>query len=189
MHKINNLFITSLQELKRIRSLTLLAMLLAIAVVLDSLTINIGDFLKVNFIFLPNNFAYYLFGPAVGAIFGAAGDIVGFLIKPTGSFFPGFMISGIVSGILYGVGLYKRPLKLSRLLIVNIINMIIVNLLLNTYWLQLLTGTPFMVNLPIRALKSLIMLPVETFLLFSVIKGVEASGILKNIRGYKTKTL
>lgn len=182
MRKIVDLYVSSFKELKNVRSLTLIAMFLAISVVLGTLTIMIGDFLKINFTFLPNDFAYYLFGPGVGAIFGAMADIITFLIKPFGSFFPGFTISGILSGLLYGSILYKRPMKLWRLIVANLLHMVFINILLNTYWLQLLTGVPYMTNLPIRAIKALIMFPVETLLVFGVIKGVEASGILKSFR-------
>lgn len=186
MRKIVDLYASSLKEFKNVRSLTLMAMFLAISVVLGTLTIMIGDFLKINFTFLPNNFAYYLFGPVVGAIFGTAADIITFLFKPFGAYFPGFTISGILSGLLYGTMLYKRPMKLWRLIVANLFHMVIINILLNTYWLQLLTGVPYMTNLPVRAIKALIMFPVETLLVFGVIKGVEASGILKSFREQRT---
>jgi len=79
--------------------------------------------------------------------------------------------------------LYKKPVSLKRILIANIINMVIVNFFLTTYWLTTLTGSPFLVLLPPRAIKSLIMLPIETLLAYSVLKGVEATGILKLLSG------
>ena len=122
-----------------------------------------------------------------GAIFGAAMDILTFIVRPTGPFFFGFTVSSILTGILFGVVLYKKPLSLKRIIVANIIHLILINILLNTFWLTMLLGKGFFVLLPLRALKAVIMMPIETLLLFSVIKGVEASGILKHLQGKKAK--
>lgn len=178
MSKMKDLFTSSYKELKNVRCITLTAMFGAISIILGSLTIMIGDFLKVGFSFLPNEFVYYLFGPFVGAVYGAAMDILTYIVKPAGAFFPGFTVSAILTGILYGVVMYKRPLSIKRILAANLLRTVFIDLLLNTYWLTILIGKGFMILLPMRALKALIMFPVETILLFVLIKGVEASGIL-----------
>ncbi len=178
MTKFTAFFKSSYQELKSIRCITLISMLGAVSIVLGSLVFMVGDFLKVGFNFLPNEFVYYLFGPVVGVVYGAALDILTFIVRPTGPFFFGFTLSAILSGFLYGVILYKRPLSLKRILAANLVQLVVVNLLLNTYWLTMLYGYNFMAILPLRALKAFIMLPVETIMLYMVIKGVEASGVI-----------
>lgn len=187
MSKIKDLFISSYKELKNVRSLTLAAMFGAISIVLGSLTIMIGNFLKIGFSFLPNEFAYYLFGPFVGAFYGAAMDILTYIIKPMGAFFPGFTISAVLTGILYGLVLYKRPLSLKRIIVANVLRTVFIDMLLNTYWLTILIGKGFFLIFPLRALKLIIMLPIETILLFALIKGVEASGILNLLHRKKVK--
>ena len=187
MTKFTALFTASYKELKDVRCLTLVAMFGAISIILGSQAIMVGDFLKIGFTFLPNEFVYYLFGPVVGAIFGAAMDILTFIVRPAGPFFFGFTVSSILTGILFGVVLYKKPLSLKRIIVANIIHLIFINILLNTYWLTMLLGKGFFVLLPLRALKAVIMMPIETLLLFSVIKGVEASGILKHFQRRKAK--
>jgi ECF transporter S component (folate family) len=187
MTKFTALFTASYKELKDVRCLTLTAMFGAISIVLGSLVIMVGDFLKIGFSFLPNEFVYYLFGPVVGAIYGAAMDILTFIVRPTGTFFFGFTVSAILSGIIYGVILYKKPLSLKRIIVANFVHVILISVLLNTYWLTILLGKGYFVLLPLRALKAFIMLPIETLLLFTVIKGVEASGILRLIQGKKVK--
>jgi ECF transporter S component (folate family) len=185
MRKIKDLIIASYQEFRNVRCITVAGVFGAISIVLGLLTIMIGDFLKIGFTFLPNEFIFYLFGPVVGAIFGAAMDILTFFIKPTGTYFFGFTVSAILTGILYGFTLYKRPISLTRLFIVNLIHMVFINLLLNSFWLTILIGKGFLVLLSARFAKDLIMLPVETGLLFAVIKGVEVSGVLKLLHGGK----
>lgn len=174
------LFTASSKELRKIRSITLVSMLGAISIILGSLTIMVGDFLKINFNFLPNNLVFYLFGPVVGAVYGATMDILTFIVRPTGTFFFGFTLSAILTGIIYGIALYNKPVSLQRIFFTNFIHMVLINILLNTYWLTLLIGQGFFILLPIRILKGIIMLPIETLLLYTIIKSLEANGILNN---------
>lgn len=184
MLKLKNLFKSSYMEMKNVRGITLTAMLGAVSIVLGSyFTIMLWDFLKVGFSFLPNEFVYYLFGPFVGIVYGAAIDILTFLVRPMGAYFPGFTISSMLTGLIYGMILYRKPISIKRVAAANTIRMVFVDLLLNTYWLTLLYGYSFFAIVPVRALKQLIMLPFETFLLYILIKGVEASGVLRALHG------
>ena len=175
------IFTASSKELKKIRSITLVSMLGAISIILGSLTIMIGDFLKINFNFLPNDLVFYLFGPVVGTVYGATMDILTFIVMPAGTYFFGFTLSSILTGIIYGIVLYNKPVSLRRIFFANLIHMVFINILLNTYWLTVLIGKGFYILLPIRVLKSIIMLPIETFLLYTVIKRLESSGILNHL--------
>lgn len=188
MKKFATLFKDSYKELKNVRCITLAAMFGAISIVLGAFSIPIGNFLKIGFTFLPNQFVFYLFGPFVGGIFGALMDVLNFIVKPTGPFFFGFTFSAIVTGIIFGVILYQKPLSFKRIFIANVIEMILVNLLLNTIWLTMILGNNFFDLLPIRALKEVIMLPIESILMYSVIKAVEASGIIKIFNSKKVIT-
>lgn len=188
MSKFKDLFISSYQELKNVRCITLCAVFGAISIVLGFYTVMIADFLKVGFTFLPNEFIYYLFGPAVGAVFGAAMDILTFIVKPTGSFFPGFTISAILNGLIFGFILYKRPVSLKRIILATVIQLIFINILLNTFWLTILLGKGFYVMLPLRALKEFILFPFNTILLYTTMKAINASGIIKLLHNNKTNT-
>ena len=185
MSKMKHLFSLSYKEIKSVRCLTLIAMLGAVSVVLGYLTIMPTETIKITFSFLPNEFVYYLFGPVVGAVFGAALDILTFIIRPTGPFFPGFTISAILTGLWFGIMLYQKPLSLKRIIITNVVYAIAITLLLNTYWLTLLYGYNYMALLQVRMIKAVITLPVESILLYTVIRGVEATGATKLLRGRK----
>ncbi len=187
MSKIKDLFISSYNEIKNVRCITLLAMFGAISIILGYFTLMPVETIKITFTFLPNEFVFYLFGPVVGAVYGAALDLLTFFVRPSGPFFYGFTVSALLTGLIYGSILYKRPLSVKRIIVANIIHMLTINLLLNTYWLTMLYGYNFMALLPMRALKAIIMFPVETVMLFIVIKGVESTGILKGNHNKKTK--
>lgn len=171
----------SLIEMRNIRSITLMAMLGAVSIILGNFTLMMGEIIKISYTFIPNTLVFYLFGPVVGLIYGGAMDILTFIVKPTGTFFFGFTLSAMITGLLYGFILYQRPFRLWRLILANTIHLIIVKLCLNTLWLTILLGKGFMVLFPARAIKDLIAFPIETVLMFLIFKGVEASGIFQSL--------
>lgn len=105
-----SLFTDSAKELKSVKCLTVTAMLIALAVVLKSIMIPIGETLKISFSFLSLASIGMLFGPVVAGISGIITDILGFVVKPTGAFSPIFTVVEATGGVLYGIFLYRfRP--------------------------------------------------------------------------------
>ena len=155
---------------------------MAISVVLGYFTLVLGDYIKIGFSGIAAQFVYYLFGPVVGGVFGGALDLLKYLIKPTGAFFPGFTLGAMVAGVLYGCILYKRPLTIRRVLVAELTVAIICNMLLGTLWLSMLYGKGFLVLLPMRVFKNLVMWPVNSILFYSVGKALETSGVFRIIR-------
>lgn len=170
MYKLKEVFSSSAKELKDMRTLAVTAMLMAVAVVLGFFgTVQIGDYLKIGFSFIANELTALMFGPAVGGIMAGTADIIKYLVKPTGPFFPGFTISAVVGGVIYGMILYKKPVSLKRVACAKAVVAVIVNMGLNTFWLSALYGQAFSVLLPARAVKQLVMVPVETILFYAVV--------------------
>jgi ECF transporter S component (folate family) len=143
----------------------------ALAIVLNYTTsIFITEYIRIGFSGLPNRIIDYLLGPGVGAIFGGVMDILKYITKPAGgAFFPGYTISAVLGGIIYGFLLYKKPIKLWRVLCAEFLAKLFINCMLNTLWLKIMYGSAFMAILPTRALKNLIMLPIDTAILFFVL--------------------
>jgi ECF transporter S component (folate family) len=161
-------------------------MFAAISVVLGYFTIVLGDYIKIGFATVANQFVYYLFGPVVGTFFGGALDILKYLIKPTGPYFPGFTISAAVGGLIYGSLLYKRPISLKRILIAELVVSIVCNMLLGTYWLTVMYGKGFFAILPMRVFKNLIMWPINSMIFYTIGKALEASGIFRLLKSDNT---
>lgn len=168
MQTIRKLYSDSFKELKVTQNLVLCGLLAALAVVLNYTTsIFITPNIRIGFSGLPNRVVEYLFGPAIGAIFGAVLDVLKYLLKPDGgAFFFGYTFNVMVAGVIYGSILYKKPIKLWRLFLAELLVKTIVNCGLNTLWLSVLNGRAFMVILPARILKNIIMLPIDTAILF-----------------------
>ncbi len=181
MKKFILLFKDSAKELKDIRCITISAMLGGLAVALNLIAFA-SDTLKVGINSLPGRIVYYLFGPFVGAVFGGAMDLLNYFVRPLGPFHPGFTLNALLSGVIFGVILYKKPLKLYRIFIATFINAVFINVILNTFWISTIAGRSFWIILPPRLLKNAIFFPIEALLLFFIIKGVEATGVFRLIK-------
>ncbi len=168
MNKIKEMFKDSAKELKSVQTLATAAMLTAITAILGFFTIVIGDFIKIQFSFLPMGIAGMMFGPVVSGILGGISDIICFIIKPTGTFFPGFTFNAIISGLIYGIFLYKKPISLKRIFSAKLLITLIVELCLTTTWLNILYGQGFLAILPMRIVKCAVMLPIDTVMLYVV---------------------
>ena len=178
-------WLASLKAMKALRTQTLCAMLLALAVVLD----YVGGFyvtatIKITPSYLAMAVTGALLGPFPAMLNGGLCDVIMWLIKPAGAYFPGYTLSGILGGLIYGVCLYKRKGRalyigagLGKLLVNALINVG-----LNTCWSAIFTGKAYLVLLPARALKNLIAWPVETFLLILVLLALEKSGVAKRLK-------
>ena len=81
MQNLITSFKVSLENFKKLRVLTVASMLVALTVILGFMVIYIGPSIKISFAFVPVTAGSMLFGPVVGAVIGALGDIVGFFIK------------------------------------------------------------------------------------------------------------
>ncbi len=182
MQKFKDLFTDSVKELKQVSTVTVMAMFAAISIVLGYFTLVLGDYLKIGFSSIANQFVYYLFGPVAGGLFGGALDILKYIIRPTGAFFPGFTIGAMIGGVLYGCFLYKRPISFLRILAAELTVSVICNMLLGTLWLSMLYGKAFLALLPMRVLKNLIMWPVNSMLFYTIGKTLEASGVFRLLK-------
>lgn len=124
------------------------------------------------------------FGPVPAALVGFCSDILATLLIPhVGSFFPGFTLSAILIGILYGVILYKKKFSYLRIILAKIFEIVLIGLLLNSLWISLMQHIPYWAMVISRAgVKLSISLPVEaaiiTLILFSI-NTLKKQGVLK----------
>lgn len=173
-NKDSNLF------MKNIFSLVLVSLFIAIYAVLSLFRIYITSELRVSLTFMPIAWASMLLGPIAGALTGAIGDIIGWMINPVGPYFPGFTISGFVTGIIYGLFLYKKEITWARVIFAAITMIIIVEVGLNSIWLNVLTGSAYKVLVVARLIKALIETPLQMFILYStayLVKKIAPSSI------------
>ena len=182
MKKFVTLFTDFARELKSVRTITTMAMLAAVAVILGYFSIEYGQFIRIGFSGIPNGIVDYLFGPVAGAVFHGALDIIKYLMKPTGPFCPQLTLVVMLAGVLYGCFFYKKKLTIWRVLAAKFVVMLICNVILNTLCLQVLYGQALMAILPMRALKNLIMWPIDSIVFFAIAKALEQIGLFRTFR-------
>ena len=121
-----SLWLRSLGEFKRLNVVVFCGMMCALAMVLNMVaSISVGPYIRIGF---------------SGGIFGGALDVIKYLIKPEGAFFPGFTISAVLGGMIYGAFLYKKKVTVPRVFAAQLLVKVFVNILLNTLWLNMLYG-------------------------------------------------
>lgn len=169
--KIYNSFL----EMKSIYAIVAIAMLLALRVVLgffaNATLPFFGNSVKLSAAFLPIAFTAAMFGPFPAALVGALGDIVSFMVAPTGMYFPGFTISGFLTGLIYGLFFYKNNATLKNVIIAWLVNALTVETFINAYWLYMLysggTGKTYIAYLITRYISIAVKCVPEILLIFA----------------------
>ena len=164
----------SVKELKSIYSIVMCATLIAIYIALDSISIFTLSTQKFSVAFIALGLLGYRFGIVPSSLAAFACDLVGYLIKPMGAYHPGFAISKILTCIIFALFLYKKEVKLWRIIVSRALINILVNTLLNAYWLaSLYSSKGYLVILLEHFYKNMILLPFEIVVLFFVFKAFE----------------
>ena len=109
-------FAFSAKEFKSIKSVVAAALLIALHTVLAVfVSIQVTPTLRLSVSFLANCAIGYMFGPVMGFVCGGLGDLIQFVIKPTGPYFPGWTLSAALAGFIYGLFFYGCNMKVADL--------------------------------------------------------------------------
>lgn len=154
-------------QLKNVRMLTLAGIITAASIVLESFPIYLlGTSLKIYFSFLVISLGCYVYGPAVGILVGFANDTLGFLISSFGEpYFPGYFITAMLSGLIYGTLLYRQRITVLRLVVVRLVINYGSNVLLGSVWKAMLYGKGYYYYFTTGLVKNTTMLPIEVLLM------------------------
>lgn len=162
----------SSRELKNPRTLTGTSLLVALGVVMSLTTIIPNEFMKISLNFIVTSAMGFLFGPIPAMLGAGAIDLIGFVLRPTGPYFPGFTFNSALTGFLYGMILYRREIRIWRCLLAKFSVSLIVNVILATLWLSVLYGKAVSVLLPARLIKNATSLPLETIVMWMSLNAV-----------------
>ena len=165
-------FGSSAGEFKSLHTVILCGLMGALSIILKMFaTIPFGPF-TITYAWIPNRIADFMFGPAVGAVYGGVMDIVKFILKPTGTFNPGYTAVAVLAGLVFGTVLYKKPVSFLRIVFAQSLVKIFINAGLSTYLMSFERGEAFMSLMPARLVKNLIMIPFDSILLFVVLTAI-----------------
>ena len=170
-------FSTSAHSIRNTRTLAVTAMFVALNVTLDllNLRIQLTPDLRIGVGFLANAMVGMLFGPSVAMMAGASSDILGWLVNPGGgAYFPGFTITAILAGVVWGCFLYKEKLSFWRCLAGRLTISLVLNIGLNSVWKLVYFGKGYTIaSLVLSVWKNLLLLLPEALLLFVCAKLVD----------------
>lgn len=126
----------------KIRQLTYAALFVALTTILKVYaTVFLFGSTKFGLSFIPSAIGSAVLGPVWGGIIGGLSDVIGYLIKQDGTYFPGFTASAIAKGILYGLFLYKKPKNLAGVTLAVLTTVVFLDFLVNAVWINISYGT------------------------------------------------
>lgn len=143
------------------KKICVLALLTAAGVVLGRLVpvVNLWN-TKIEFAFVAVMLAACISGPVGGAVVGALVDFIGAILMPTGAYFPGFTVTAAITGLVFGLLLYKKC-NFVRIVIAVLSTQLVCGLLLNTLFISILYTKVFTALLATRAIQFVVMSVVE----------------------------
>ena len=163
-----------------VRMITMIGMLTALEIILNRfLSINAWN-IKIGFSFVPVVIAAVLFGPIAGGAVGALGDLLGAVLFPIGPYFPGFTATAFATGVVFGLFLHKKQ-TLPRIAGAVLINQLFFSLIVNSFWISILYGSPFVPLLATRIVQVAIVGAVEFVGIGAVTKVAKGVSLKKQI--------
>ena len=161
-----------------LRQLTVSALLIALDVVFSRVLAINTPLMKIGLGFAAVAVAAMLYGPAWAALTAALGDLIGALLFPTGAYFPGFTATAALTGLIFGLFLYRREKSLLRAFLAALCNCLLVTLLLNTLMIAVffrsspaeLAGADFVRFMELTSLKALLAARIPQFFIMLAVQ-------------------
>ena len=157
------------------RTLTTLALLTAIEIVLSRFLSLSAWNMKIGFSFLPIVAAAILYGPLAAGIVAALGDFVGAILFPIGAYFPGFTLTAFLTGCVFGLFLHEKQGWPQCVAAVGV-NQFVLSLFLNTLWISVLYGSPYGPLLAARIVQCVILTAVQLIGIRALARLLESYG-------------
>lgn len=161
--------------MKNTRKFVFMALLMALEVILTRFLSIQTPIVRIGFGFLPIALAGMMFGPLYAGAMAALADIIGMMLFPSGAYFAGFTVSAFISGVIYGIFLYKKDKSIVRITFSVVLNILIVDTALNTIWLTMILNKAFIAIMAPRIIKNVAMIPIEVVVIFAIWKAMEKS--------------
>lgn len=159
----------ALADFKQVRVLTFSALMIAACWALGLIPdVYIGT-AKISWGFLARALCSLVGGPVNALVFGAAEDTVTYLLKPSGPYFPGYMLTTMLGNFIYALFLYRadysdRPTFVLRVFAAKLLTNI-QNVLLGSLWSHILMGKAYLFTMTTSLYKNALLLIPQTVIL------------------------
>ena len=159
-------------EFKKRQTVVFCGLMGALSIILGLFaSIHFGPF-SITYAWIPNRIIDFMFGPVVGALYGGVMDVIKFMLKPNGSFNLAYTAMAVLAGLIFGVVLYNKQISFMRIVFAQTLVKIFINVGMGTYLMAFERGQAFMALMPVRLIKNLIMIPLDSILLFIVLSAL-----------------
>lgn len=128
------------QAMKSLKLLMFAALMVAMARALSLIPGIPIAHTKMTWGFLARALCALVCGPVMGLVFGFVEDILGFILQPTGDFFPGYTLSTMAGVLVYALCFYRARITVLRIVLANLVVNLLVNALMGSLWNLMLRG-------------------------------------------------
>ena len=153
---------------KNTKKIVIVAMLVAFDVIFSRLLAFNVLIAKVGLGFAATAVCAMLYGPVWAGVCAALADLVGALLFPTGAYFPGFTATAAMTGVIYGLFLYKSRPNLKRCFLASLTNSLAVTLVINSLMIHFVFGPELVPLIATRSAETLIMLALQTVVMTAI---------------------
>lgn len=130
-----------------------MALLTAVTIVFSKVfSVYVTESIKISTTFIPLAVCAMLLGPVPTAVVAFLADLLGTLISNTTilAIDPRFSLTAALMGWIFGLMLYRTPLRFWHIALAVGLNLVVCTLGLNTLWLAHITGVPYLAKLVTR---------------------------------------
>ncbi len=158
-------------ELKDIHMLVFAALMIALRLVMKQVSIPITPFLRINAAYFVNALGAMVFGPVFAALCAAVTDVLGYIIRPDGVYFPPFILTEIGGSVVFALFLYRAKVTTTRVMLSRFSINLFINVLLQTpimmwYYALYMNGKQYTFTMAVPGMiKNVLMFPIESVLL------------------------
>ena len=154
------------------KMLAVLSILVALEIVIARFgTIRPTESIKISLDFIPIVVAAILYGPVPAMIMSILADILGAFLFPVGPFFPGFTVTAALTGLIYGLILHRNQ-SMPRIIFAVALQQGVCSLLVNTFWLQVLYGLPYLPTMAARLVQCAVVTALQIALIPLIAKTI-----------------
>lgn len=159
---------SSAAKLKSVRYLAVMAFFIGIKTILSGVFIPVSDNLRISISFLFTTVEAAIMGPAAGMISGAVTDILGYMLFPTGPFFPGYTVTAMTTMLIYSFFFYLQQISVIRIILAKATVNYFVNVLMGSLWSSIMFGKAYLYYMTKSLVKNTLMLPIEIIMIIIV---------------------
>lgn len=158
-------------ELKDTHMLVFAALMIALRLVMKQVSIPITPFLRINAAYFVNALGAMVFGPVFAALCAAVTDVLGYIIRPDGVYFPPFILTEIGGSVVFALFLYRAKVTTTRVMLSRFSINLFINVLLQTpimmwYYALYMNGKQYTFAMAVPGMiKNVLMFPIESVLL------------------------